>query len=68
LCQEIINAFKITVFYLETGTVFSLSAVVVAKESTSKAALSEEERHNCRDLECEDRQCMGPSSISPLLR
>jgi hypothetical protein len=44
--------------------ILSLSAVVVAKESTS----SEEERDNYNDLESEDRQYMGPSSIPPLCR
>lgn len=48
--------------------ILSLSAVVVAKESTLETALSEEERNNYHDLDSEDRQYMGPSSILPLYR
>jgi hypothetical protein len=65
LCQQITIAFKFTVlFYLEPVSVFSLS-VVVARESTLETALrGEEEDSNCHDLESEDTQYMGQSSIS----
>jgi hypothetical protein len=62
-CLQIYSFFKLRNRY----SILSLSTVVVAKESTLEKTLSEEERNNYHDLESEDRQYMGPSSIPPPL-